>query len=258
MRSWAIRFLAWFRRYVLVELPTATRAEHVYAAENLRISGEVDKDRFPRIALTYSAINRLSENESARRKTVEEKARGNLMAVTVSATLVFAGLSFISNQGSTRVFRGWPTMTAILLLFMLAICYFVVAAISAVKALDIGESYSIGLEEEELPPEILQNRAINYLYLNRNNTNLKANWTSVSYSSIRNAVISLFALAVTVAILLVWPAHPTVVQPSPVAPSITINQTETGLSTPAPNQTRGERKSDKPQPTALKGSTKLH
>jgi|SRR6266850_3192311 len=189
MRSFLSKALELIQRHILADFFLARKAANELLASQEKIESAIDEDSLPSVLTETDAINRYAEQEQMRRKSVEEKARGNLLAVTVCSSLVFAGLSFMTSQGAAPIFLKsvfWPVM------FMLPVTYFVMAAISAVKALEISKSYGVTIENERLEPDRLKELMLRCLKLNQVGTNIKANWTSVSFLCLRNAVICLF------------------------------------------------------------------
>jgi hypothetical protein len=196
MRLWLSRIWAAIQLYLLADIPRALEAERVIRGRYNELKGDLDRDLFPGISAESSVVDRLWEEETIRRKTVEEKARGNLLALTVSSSLIFAGFSFLTNQQATQIVTNHRFLP---IAFIVPVAFFLAAVVSAVKALEVGEVHSTGIEDEALPPNALIVRRLNYLELNGTNTNIKANWTTASFSSLRNAVVCLFLFTTLIA-----------------------------------------------------------
>ncbi len=189
MSSWIRKAWELIQLYIFAEMPRAIKASRILRGRWEELSVRLDEDQYPGLPKEDSVIGVLAEDEKIRRKTLEEKARGNLFALTVCSSLVFAGFSFMAIQGVTYILWGHNILPV---LFLFPMGYFAAAAISAVKALEVGEFYNTTtIEDQGLQPDILKTRQLNYVKLNDISTDIKANWTTVSFSCLRNAVISL-------------------------------------------------------------------
>jgi hypothetical protein len=223
MSSWIRKGWDANQRYILAEMPRAFKASRILRDSREELEVKVEEDQYPDVPKKSSVIGVLAEDEKTRRKTLEEKARGNLLALTVCSSLVFTGFSFMATQGVTYILWGHNILTV---LFLLPVTYFVAAAISAVKALEIGEFYSTTIEDQALQPYSLKTKQLNYVKLNEISTLNKANWTTVSFSCLRNAVISLLLFVCLIAFSL--SGHNTIPKGQLASP-----QSSTGTASPA-------------------------
>lgn len=199
MLSWIKSAWHAFQLYVLAEWPQAVKADQVLQANRDELKRTIDQDRYPDLPMDPSVVEALAEEEKTRRKTIEEKARGNLLALTVCSSLVFAGFSFVATQQIAYVVRGHNVLP---LIFLFPIVYFIAAAVSAVKALEIGEFYSTTMRDHALRADALNVKKLNHIELNEKSTLSRANWATVSFSCLRNAVISLLLFLAVVAFAL--------------------------------------------------------
>jgi hypothetical protein len=153
----------------------------------------------PGVALVARTITtKHIEANTIRRKGLEEKARANLFALTICSSIVFSGLSMITNHDTTSIVRSHFVLRW---LFVLPLAYFAGAAFAAVKVLQVGQVYTLSLEEECLESEEIDRRSQWYLEMNQMSTIIKANWAWVSFTCLRNAVFVLFGFAVVAGVI---------------------------------------------------------
>lgn len=141
--------------------------------------------------------------QDERRKTIDEKAKSSLLAVTVATTLMLSGLTLIKER---KISFGY----LLLLLIVTAIAYFTASAITAVRALNLSPLNIthpqdwIDAENAEGPTAIKKPERTSLLYsiVSRNDfeLNIRANFVSATLTAIRNGVFFL-SLAFTIAIL---------------------------------------------------------
>jgi hypothetical protein len=223
MSSWIRKGWEAIQLYILAEIPQAFKASRILRRSQEELELKVEEDQYPDVRKEDSVIGVLAEDEKARRKALEEKARGNLLALTVCSSLVFAGFSFMATPGVINVLWGHNILPV---LFLFPEAYFVAAALSAVKVLEFGEIYRTTIADEGLQPDSLKTRKLNYVELNAISTLIKTNWTAVSLSCLRNGVISLFLFIGVIAFSLsahntIPKGHPTSPQPTAETPSTT-------------------------------------
>jgi len=150
---------------------------------------------------------RQNESTLSRIKTLEEKARGNLFALTICSTIIFSGLALAANHDVIEVLRNARAHVVILafllLLALLPMAYFAAAGYAALRVLQVGSVYELSTEEEQSSPLSIRGRREWYMQLNQITGNIKANWTWVSFACLRNAVICLLLFVfVTISSLL--------------------------------------------------------
>src|ERR1700723_3779070 len=189
-------------RQLLVGIPVAIRGEKNYRREQSDIEKEIGKNLQGAAGITATAITSLAEREESRRKSLEEKARSNLTVVAVCSALVFTGLTFLMGQG---IVTGSYAKPILLISFFLSVLYFVGGAVFALRALQIDRTWALNLDDERQSSGFVDLQVL-YLGLNTLQTNIKANWISVSFSCLRNAVVSILVFAAVVVLLIVHPA----------------------------------------------------
>lgn len=223
MRSLLVSVWSFVERQVLAGVPVAIRGEKSFRREQSdleerRENGAAAKE------ISAEAVTYHTEREVARRKSLEEKARSNLTVVSVCSTLVFAGLTFLTRQG---IAAGMYVRLALLIWFFLSILYFVGGVICALRALQITKTWIVNLDDELQSADKVKELRLGNLDLNTLETNIKANWTAVSFSCLRNAVISLLVFAGIVVLLIMHPAKLTANMTLPEATASAVSQTVT-------------------------------
>jgi len=189
-------------RNVLADFLAAMKGERNFRKTQSELLSTLEDNPPTSPEIGDTTIASHTDREGARRKSLEEKARSNLTVVSVCSTLVFAGLSFLIGQGITVRPH---TRIILVTLFLLQVAYFAGSVVCALKALQITRTWVVSTDEERQPADFLRGLRLRYLELNELETNIKANWTSVSFTCLRNAVISLLFFAATVGVLIARP-----------------------------------------------------
>ena len=148
--------------------------------------------------LTLEDVWRYVAFEVERRKSIDDKAKANLVAITIGFAVVFASLNFVGTKKSDVVGGLWEISAFVLLI--LGVCYLIYGGLKAIDALQISRIYSPGPVDESGVCDAV--RKINLLWClkqNESTTRLRTNAISVSYRSIRNGVISLAVLVLLIA-----------------------------------------------------------
>jgi hypothetical protein len=160
-------------------------------------SKELDLDEFNKELEEY----RDSEND--RKKVIDDKAKSSLFVVTLSITVILAGLNFIKDGKVT--FR-----PPLLLLMIVGVAYFVLSAITAVRALNVREFYTLGpddwIDQAQEQPTVMSLQKltrVKMLYAavkaNELTLNIKTNFVDATFIGIRNGII-LLSLAFIIAV----------------------------------------------------------
>jgi hypothetical protein len=204
MHSFLASIWNFVNRQLLAGIPAAIQGERNFRGEQSDIKKWLNENEAAPTGINGDAVISHTGREQDRRKSLEEKARNNLSVVSVCSTLAFTGLTFLTGQA---VAVGMRTRMALLTVFFFTVVYFVAGVIGALRALQVTERWTINLDDEGQAAEKLRGIRLVYLDLNTLETNIKANWTAVSFACLRNAVISLLVFASTV--LLLQLNHPT-------------------------------------------------
>lgn len=219
MSSLPASVFSFLEREVLAGVPLAIRGERKFRSDQSEIEKTIEENARATTEISAASITALKEQEQSRRKALEEKARSSLTVVSICSTLVFTGLTFLTGQG---LVAGARVRLALLLLFFFAVLYFVGGAISALRALQITRTWILNVNDER---QTSGARELVYLDLNTMETNIKANWTDVSFACLRNAVVSLLVFAGIAVLLIIHPAKRTATLTPPTATTSVLLQT---------------------------------
>ena len=177
------------KRAVLKQIADASET---YAQDAERLRGVAD-------GLTEDDLRRYLTFEADRRKSIDEKARANLIAITVGFTVLLASLNFVGKSELKAPLGGWWGTLSFSLL-VLGVVYLMYGGLKALDALQIARTFSPSPADESGVCQTI--RKINLLWCLQQNEKaslLRTNAVSVSYRSIRNGVISLALLILLIA-----------------------------------------------------------
>ncbi|MDQ3820799.1 MAG: hypothetical protein M3362_24365 [Acidobacteriota bacterium] len=143
------------------------------------------------------------DKEDDRKKAIDDKAKSSLFVITLSLTVILAGLNFLKDGKAT--FR-----TPLLLLVILGIAYFVLSGITAVRALNVREFFALHpddwIEQAQDQPTVVGLQKldrIKWLYTaikaNEPALNIKTNFVDATFVGIRNGLV-LLSLAFVIAV----------------------------------------------------------
>lgn len=139
-----------------------------------------------------------------RRKSIRDKAENNVLGVTIAVSILSAGA--ILGSGSSNGVESisiWEFVPVFL--FSMALLYFLLGGRYAFNAMNVGKVYRISPEKEATYSEKeISARRLWYLNLNKKETILRTNALDVSFTSIRNGIISL-VLAILSTLLMILP-----------------------------------------------------
>lgn len=160
---------------------------------------ETDKERLRGTAAKLSAdvIRRHEEAAAQRLRAIEDKARANLLSITIGVAVLFAGLDLLEGGGLGVKL---PVLQVLVpLCFVAAVLYFLLGGLMAIKALEVARVFVPRLEEEAERNEIERSmQALWNLEQNEKTIFLRTNALSSSSYGLRNGV---FCLAVLVILL---------------------------------------------------------
>ncbi|HEU0144129.1 MAG TPA: hypothetical protein VFQ47_05030 [Nitrososphaera sp.] len=148
-------------------------------------------------------LKEYQNQENDRGKVIDDKAKSSLIVVTLSITVMLAGLNFIKDA---KITFGYP----LFILVLLGVTYLVISGITAVKALNISEFFTLHpddwLEQGQDKPTIIGLQRIPrikmlYAVIKANELALtiRTNFVDATFIGIRNG-ITLLALAFIIAV----------------------------------------------------------
>ena len=146
-----------------------------------------------RAGLPVDLLLRHLNEEHARRRVVEDKARTNVLGIALAFSGMFAGTALISsmsdNDGCATDWLLWVFLP----LLLLGIWFLLAGGWVALRVFRIMPIYTWTLEEEtENATVALKAMSVLwYIELNQGATRIKSNQVSTSYSCIRNGIIVL-------------------------------------------------------------------
>lgn len=188
---------------LFAEGPSLRRAKRtvLHQIDNANTEYDQETERLRPIAdgLSEDDLRRYVNFEAERRKSVDEKAKANLVAITIGFTVLFSSLNFVGKNEWKAPLAGWWGTSSFALL-ILGVVYLVYGGLKALDALQIARVYSPSAHDESGVCEAI--RKVNLLWClqqNEKTSILRTNAVSVSYRSIRNGVISLALLVLLIA-----------------------------------------------------------
>ena len=149
-----------------------------------------------RSALSQNVLMRHLEEEFSRQLVIEEKAKTNVLGITLAFGAMFAGAAFISSSSAVGEMGAEWLNWVFLGLFFIGVLFLLIGGVLALSSLRIARIYTWTSEDEvnNITDKDRAVRVLWYMDLNQETTRLKVNKVYASYSCIRNGVI---ALAVT-------------------------------------------------------------
>ena len=145
------------------------------------------------------------QQEQARRQIIEDKAKTNILGITLAFTVILASVAFaprIAELGKNSA--DWLIWT-FLASQLCGIFFLIVGGGLALSTLRVAKNYIWTLQDErDNPTDEARNAEISwYLQNNQSVSTLKANLLDASYTCIRNGVVALVISAVLALVLLV-------------------------------------------------------
>lgn len=155
-----------------------------------------EKENFmEKIGLSLSEIKECHQKEIERKKTIEDKAKSNLSAITISISLMLGILGLVLKD-RTVLATGSSCGLAkiIMIIFSCGVLYFLYggwAALKAIRTDEFGELYindEVKINKKEVKRE---DELIKCIELNTLVTRKRSNYIDSSYIGIRNGIICL-------------------------------------------------------------------
>jgi endonuclease YncB( thermonuclease family)/F0F1-type ATP synthase assembly protein I len=155
---------------------------------------------FYKAGITKETIEKLHVKEAERKKTIEDKAKTNVTAVTIAIALVTTVLTVINGVNTYSFFNTQPLSVYLLGIVMLGFIYLVISGFSAFRALQLGNVYDIYLNDEfELlgePEETRIGRMTKNLNLNYVSTPRREAYVTASYQGMKNGIVALLVFVI--------------------------------------------------------------
>ena len=192
----------------------------VFALRNSsrKIQLEIDRLKKNRPKVTYedylrpmlpkSVLIGYLDQEQSRRRTIEEKAKTNVLAITIAFSAMIAGVAIASEVAGINercaAWIVWPVVAA----QGIGIAFLLAGGMVALKALRVAETYmwTLGREKLNMTTEAINVELSWCLQFNQYITSIKSNQVETSYSCIRNGIIALGVAAFLVAVVLLGPS----------------------------------------------------
>ena len=148
------------------------------------------------------------EQEQTRRRTIEEKAKTNVLAITIAFSAMIAGVAVASEiAGIADRSAGWMVWP-IIVSQSVGIAFLLAGGLVALNTLRVAETYmwTLRLENRNMTIEEINARISWSLEISQYITSVKSNQLETSYTCIRNGVIALAVAAFLVVVIFVAPS----------------------------------------------------
>ncbi|MBX9600026.1 MAG: hypothetical protein K2X35_03440 [Bryobacteraceae bacterium] len=197
------RLVALVGHHVLVDAIDLSRAGRRIRAEILSSRESFDSELQAKRAITHRLsiddLRRHISAESDRRRSVDDKAKANLTAITVGFAVLLGSVNFLGRPDLQATIGPLGAKLAWALL-VLGVGYLVFGGLKAIEALEIEQSFSLSPQDEADNDEEARKAMMLWsLEQNQRVTLLRTNAVSVSHKSIRNGVVCLALLTALVA-----------------------------------------------------------
>jgi hypothetical protein len=142
--------------------------------------------------LSEELLTKYHERERTRKREIEEKARVNVIGVSISFSILFGALGLVSDSG--------PLVTGqlrlpIVLMISLGFFYVLLAGYASLRAVRTGEWHDLALETERQlqggPQEWRREILVECILRNRLETLIRINYFEASYLAFRNGATML-------------------------------------------------------------------
>ena len=143
------------------------------------------------------------DQEAARRRIIEDKAKTNALAITLALSAMLAGIALVGNlPGSSNNFLD-KLVWLVMVLQFLGIVFLLFGGLLALRALGVvpTQMWTLADDRRSVSEEAKKLEIAGYLEYNQHYTNIKSNYVDTSYNCIRNGVITL-AMAALVAVII--------------------------------------------------------
>ena len=153
-----------------------------------------------RSQLSEDVLMRHLDQELARRMVIEEKAKANMLGITLAFSAMFAGSALILSSSTVDEFTTHWLLWVLVASFFVGELFLLLGGALALRALRIAKIYTWTLENEAkyTTNEARSVRLLWCVELNQMTTLLKTNQVDASYTCLRNGVISLATAAILV------------------------------------------------------------
>jgi hypothetical protein len=150
--------------------------------------------------LTEEVLKRHETSEADRIKRVEDKAKSNLIAMSLGVPVVFAAFTFFLSERAIQVLPLGILVFATAAL-LLGVGYMLISGTTAMLALGVQEQWTVTLEAEAAatPARSLAMRVWT-VEQNQLASSLRSNWLMVSYRSLRSGVFCFAFLIILLAL----------------------------------------------------------
>lgn len=162
-----------------------------------------EEPEFP--LLDLDALLRHLRQEQARRQIIEDKAKTNILGITLAFTVILASVAFAPRIAEVAQNNAAWILWAFIGLELLGILFLIAGGWLALNALRIAKTYVWTLEDERSNTTAEARNAEISWYLQNNQlvSTLKANLLDASYTCIRNGVAALAISAMLILALMV-------------------------------------------------------
>lgn len=144
----------------------------------------------PRILLPIDTLRSQLDKEAKRRSGVEDKAKKNLTALAVAASVTTASIALMTSTEGSKLFRN-PVGFVAAFALVVGTMFLIAAVLGALKALKISRIYDLTLADEARRDGARAAILLLCLELNQLRTTIRSNWVYASDSCIRNALLAL-------------------------------------------------------------------
>ena len=149
---------------------------------------------------------RYLHEQQGRRQIIEDKAKTNILGITLAFTVILATVAFAPRITDAGRSYPDPLLWAFMSLQLYGILFLLAGGGLALKTLRVAQNYIWTLQDErDNSTKEDRNSEISwYLKINEEVSRLKGNLLDASYSCIRNGVVALAISAILVLIFLIF------------------------------------------------------
>ena len=142
------------------------------------------------------------DQEMARRRIIEDKAKTNALAITLALSAMLAGIALVGNLPDASNTLLDKLVWLVMVSQFLGIIFLLVGGLLALRALGVvpTQMWTLADDKRSVSDEAKKLEIAGYLEYNQHYTNIKSNYVDTSYNCIRNGVIML-AMAAFVAVI---------------------------------------------------------
>jgi len=166
---------------------------------------KIEEENFKaKTQLSLSAIEASHKNEIERKKTIEDKAKANLLAITVSVSLMLGIVGLILKK-ETTIIPNKDLLFWMTIMFSVGVLYFLWGGVVALSSIRTGEFGEIFINDEvKINGDETKKKAelLNCIELNTILTMERSNFIDSSYVGIRNGIICLVVFFIMMVVFL--------------------------------------------------------